>query len=75
MKIRLLQIYGFGVPGDVIDPDPPVAQLLIERGVAELADAENVEVETKIVESPARDKMVESAARKRSGPGHSRERR
>jgi hypothetical protein len=75
MKIRLLQPYGFGVPGDILDPDPPVAQLLIERGVAEIVEPESTKEETKVIDSPARDKLVKVAARKRSRPGHSVARR
>jgi hypothetical protein len=36
MRIRLLKPYGFSRPGDVLEPDDPVAQLLIERGIAEV---------------------------------------
>lgn len=53
------------VPGDILDPDPPVAQLLIERGVAEVVEAKAVEPERKIVESPVRDKMVKRSALRR----------
>jgi len=34
MKIKLLKPFGFSEAGDILDPDPPVAHLLIERGVA-----------------------------------------
>jgi hypothetical protein len=70
MKIRLLQVYGFSIPGDILDPDPPVAELLIERGVAEIVEAKIVEPERKIVDSPPRDKMAKWAARKQSVKWH-----
>lgn len=38
MKIELVKAWGFAAPGQVIDPAPGVALLLIERGIAKLAD-------------------------------------
>jgi hypothetical protein len=40
MKIKLLKSWGLANPGDVINPPPGVAQLLIERGIAELYEGE-----------------------------------
>ena len=34
MRIELVKPWGFAAPGQVIDPAPGVAQLLIERGIA-----------------------------------------
>jgi len=33
MKIELIKAWGFAAPGQVINPDPGVALLLIERGI------------------------------------------
>jgi hypothetical protein len=38
MKIELIKSWGYSAPGQVIDPPPGVAALLIERGIAKLAD-------------------------------------
>ena len=38
MKIELIKAWGYSAPGQVIDPPPGVAALLIERGVAKLAE-------------------------------------
>ena len=35
MKIRMLKAYGLASPGQIIDPAPGVALLLIQRGIAE----------------------------------------
>lgn len=35
MKIKLVKAWGMAAPGEVIDPPPGVAVLLIERGIAE----------------------------------------
>lgn len=35
MKIKLIKAWGMAAPGEVIDPPPGVAALLIERGIAE----------------------------------------
>jgi len=40
MKIKLLKPWGKANPGDIINPPPGVAQLLIERGIAELYEGE-----------------------------------
>jgi hypothetical protein len=63
MKIRLLEPYGLSAIGDVLDPDPPVAQLLIDRGAAELLPPE-----TKAVRTPPRNKLVHSSHHKGSPP-------
>lgn len=34
MKIELIKAWGYAAPGEVIDPPPGVAALLIERGIA-----------------------------------------
>jgi hypothetical protein len=34
MKIRMLRAYGLASPGQIIDPAPGVALLLIQRGIA-----------------------------------------
>ncbi len=41
MRIKLLKPFGFSEPGDILNPDPPVAQLLIDRGVAVAAPSAN----------------------------------
>lgn len=61
MRIRLKKPYGFSVPGDLLDPDEPVARILIERGIAERA-----EIETKLPSAPPRDKAIASPAKKRN---------
>ena len=38
MRIELVKPWGFAAPGQVIDPAPGVAQLLIQRGIAKLAE-------------------------------------
>jgi hypothetical protein len=38
MKIELIKAWGYAAPGEVIDPPPGVAALLIERGIAKLAN-------------------------------------
>ena len=38
MKIELIKAWGFAAPGQVINPDPGVALLLIERGIGKLAE-------------------------------------
>ena len=38
MKIELVKPWGFAAPGQVIDPAPGVAQLLIQRGIAKLVE-------------------------------------
>ena len=38
MKIELIKAWGYSAPGQVIDPPPGVAALLIERGIAKLAE-------------------------------------
>jgi len=35
VKIKLVKAWGMAAPGEVIDPPPGVAALLIERGIAE----------------------------------------
>lgn len=40
MKIKLLKSWGLANVGDVLNPPPGVAQLLIQRGIAELYDGE-----------------------------------
>lgn len=40
MKIKLLKPWGMANPGDVINPPPGVAHLLIERGIAELYEGD-----------------------------------
>jgi hypothetical protein len=37
MKIELIKAWGYAAPGEVIDPPPGVAALLIERGIAKPA--------------------------------------
>jgi hypothetical protein len=63
MKIRLLEPYGLSAIGDVLDPDPPVAQLLIERGAAEPLPSE-----TKAVKTPPRNKLVHASHTKNAAP-------
>ncbi len=53
MRIKLLKPFGFSEPGDVLDPDPPVAQLLIDRGVAVA-----IGTEQKAMITPARSKVI-----------------
>ena len=62
MKIRFIKPAGLHAVGDVIDPDPPVAHLLIQRGVAVPAEAQEQEPETAAVAPP------EKAVRKRGRP-------
>ena len=38
MKIELIKAWGYAAPGEVIDPPPGVAALLIERGIAKLVE-------------------------------------
>lgn len=38
MKIRLLKPYGLSAAGDILNPAPPVAKLLIHSGRAEAVD-------------------------------------
>lgn len=38
MKIELIKAWGYAAPGEVIDPPPGVAALLIERGIAKPVD-------------------------------------
>ena len=38
MKIELIKAWGFAAPGQVINPAPGVALLLIERGIGKLAE-------------------------------------
>jgi hypothetical protein len=61
MRIRLLKPYGFSRPGDVLEPDDPVAQLLIDRGIAEIDSS----VLTKEIVEPPRDKAMSRRAAKR----------
>jgi hypothetical protein len=42
-----------------------VAQLLIERGVAEIVELAAVEPERKMIDSPVRDKMMKGRALRR----------
>ena len=46
MKIKLIKPWNFNAPGEVLDLDPPVATLVIQRGVA-VALEENVEEHTR----------------------------
>ena len=38
MTSELIKSWGYSAPGQVIDPPPGVAALLIERGIAKLAE-------------------------------------
>jgi hypothetical protein len=63
MRIRLLKPYGFSRPGDVLEPDDPVAQLLIDRGIAEIYSS----TQTKELVEPPSDKAMTKRADKRKG--------
>lgn len=61
MRIKLLKPFGFSEPGDLLDPDPPIAQLLIDRGVAVAISSQQkaivADVQNKVVKtSHARNK-------------------
>jgi len=38
VKIELIKAWGYAAPGEVIDPPPGVAALLIERGIAKAVE-------------------------------------
>lgn len=38
MKIKLIKAWGMAAPGEILDPPPGVAALLIERGIAQRVD-------------------------------------
>lgn len=42
MKIELIKAWGYAAPGEVIDPPPGVAALLIERGIAKPVDDKQI---------------------------------
>lgn len=47
MKIRLLKPYGLSAAGDILDPAPPVAKLLIYDGRAEAVDSSDPDADGK----------------------------
>jgi len=45
MKIRLLKSYGLSAAGDILDPAPPVAKLLIHSKRAEAVDSSDLDAD------------------------------
>ena len=47
MKIRLLKPYGLSAAGDILNPAPPVAKLLIHSGRAEAVENSDLDADGK----------------------------